>query len=202
MKLPHFIQWPYYSKKYLQLALIWSFIVHVLLIFFTGSTPGNSSKVNTSPSIQTVVLESKVAAPPVQPEVALELPPDSNVQQENQDQPLANETGSGLIPSPVAMEKPPEPTKYDTPAIALNPPPAMDIDDLPEKIDYDKPLIAIKIWIDATGLVRKTEIVSTQLDEFTSKKMAVEIGSQVFTPAIKDGKGVPSTKIYITGGRQ
>lgn len=187
--------WPYSSKKYIQLALIWSFIIHLILIFFIVGTPKNiSKKTNVVPTIYLNKHSEQQAK--------LDLP-DSNTLTNSiteVEQTDSQNSRAALPNMPTLMDSAfPEKQEYDTPAMLASELNINDIEDLPNDIQLEKPLLVIKLWIDHTGLIVKTKILSTQLDEQATKKLATKIGSQYFIPAIKDQRGVSSTKIYEIG---
>ena len=187
--------WQYNSKKYLHLSIIWSLIFHIIFIFFIGNT-GHKPSIKLNNEIIQTVYTYKASN---NIEISSQFHDYSDEVDIRNSSDIDNKTGIFETPfsfasMPVSAEK-----EDEKPAVSLSKNDPFDFEFYPENIDISKPLITIKLWIDATGLVTKTEILQTQIDEYTTKKMAAKVGSQQFYPAIKDGKGIASTKIYSIG---
>lgn len=190
-------KWPYYSNKYFRLSITWSLICHILLIFFISNKSSlPSPKAGTlTISVQSVYVSNGINKIEISSEFqdfSDEISTDANSDFNN---------NSGILDMPFSFASMPVTIEndYDKPAVLLSKNDLTDLELFSEKIDASKPLITIKLWIDKTGLVTKTEVLDTQLDELNTKKMAAQLGSQQFYPALKDGKGIASTKIYEIG---
>lgn len=56
------------------------------------------------------------------------------------------------------------------------------------------PLAVADLYIDATGVVRRVDVVTTALDDSSALQLKVELGKMLFRAALRDGQRVASIK--------
>ena len=186
--------WPHDSRKYLLLALIWSAIAHIAIALLAGNTDWHSGY-SGDKTIQTVyIAEKKSPETPNNPPTATE---DSDTIKNL----AGTKTNQASSPAPAPQDRKTESSAraYDTPATAISALPDIALEDDPENLDPDQPLFVIRLWIDDTGLVSRTEILASQLNPAESARLASEFGHLFFVPAQKNQKSVASTKTYASG---
>lgn len=179
------------SKFYVKLSLLLSSLMHCIVIFLPTKKINIPNKNLTQSvfifhqeNLSSMAISSQFQDFSDQPSVNMESEP--NVESSF---PLG--LMNTVLPAPLPTE-----SEYDNPAILLNNIEPFDLVYSPDETDFNKPLIVIKLWISALGQITKLEIIENQMDEETTKKLTAQIGSQIFYPAMKDGKGVASIKTY------
>ncbi len=184
--------WPHDSRKYLLLALIWSAIAHIAVFLLAGNTDWHTGY-SGDKNLQTVYIAENKS-----PGISNNPPTEDTATIKN----LAGaKTNQASSPASVPQDGKTESSDraYDTPATAISALPDIAIENEPETLDPDQPLFVIRLWIDDTGLVSRTEILASQLNAAESARLASEFGQLFFVPAQKNQKSVASTKAYASG---